>query len=63
MARIQIPKVAGRFRIVIALAGNYAVVNDRTGKNHVMIACRDKKQAEELLARLKSKDRPSELWI
>jgi len=63
MPRLRIPKVAGQFRIVIALAGNYAVVNDKTGRNKLIIACRDKKQAEEICTLLNSEDRPKELWL
>ena len=47
----------------MALAGNYAVINDRTGRNKVMIPCREKQQAEELCERLNGKDRPSEVWM
>jgi hypothetical protein len=63
MARIQIPENSGEFSIFIASAGNYAVRNDRTGKNQLIIACRDKEQAEEILRRLKEKDHDGELWI
>ena len=49
--------------MVVALAGNYAVVNDKTVKNQVIIACRNKRQADELCRRLNSKDRPAELWM
>lgn len=63
MARIKIPKNLGEVRIIIARAGNYAVCNDKTGKNQLIIACRDKAQAEEILRRLKEKDHDGELWV
>ncbi len=62
MARHLIPKNAGTFRIIIAYAGNYAVVNDKTGRNEVIIACRDKEQAESLCKKLNDKDHNGEVW-
>ena len=64
MARIQIPKNAGSdFRILIARAGNYAVWNNKTGKNKVFIACRDREQAEAVLRKLREKDYDREIWL
>lgn len=63
MARIQIPKNPGEFRIIIARAGNYAVCNDKIGNSKLIIPCRDKEQAEEILRRLREKDHDGELWI
>ena len=61
--RIYIPKHAGEFSIFVARAGNYAVRNDKTGKNQLIIPCRDREHAEEILRRLKEKDYDGELWI
>lgn len=64
MARIQIPKNAGTdFHILIARAGNYAVWNNKNGKNKIFIACRDREQAEEVLRKLKEKDHDGEIWV
>ena len=63
MARIQIPKNAGEFRIIIAMGGNYAVCNDKTGKHKLIIPCRDRVQAEAVLKRLKEKDHNGEIWV
>jgi hypothetical protein len=64
MARIRIPKNAGaEFEIIVAMAGNYAVWNHKTGKNKLLIPCRDKEQAEEILRVLKEKDHNGEIWL
>jgi hypothetical protein len=52
MPRKTIPQSAGRFRVSIAKAGNYIVLNDRSGKNQVIIPCRERAQADELCRRL-----------
>ncbi len=63
MTRIRIPKNAGEFRIIIARAGNYAVWNNKTGKNKLFIPCKNKAQAEEILRRLRKRDHNDEMWI
>jgi hypothetical protein len=64
MSRIRIPENAGAdFEILIARAGNYAVSNNKTGKNKVFIPCRDREQAEDLLRKLKEKDHDGEIWV
>jgi hypothetical protein len=63
MTRIQIPENAGKdFQIVVARAGNYAITNNKTGKNKVFIPCRDKAHAEEILEKLKKADHEGEIW-
>jgi hypothetical protein len=63
MTRIRIPKNAGEFRIIVARAGNYAVCNDKTGKNKMIIHCRDHEQAENILKRLQEKDYDEDIWL
>ena len=63
MPKITIPKNAGQFRVVIARAGNYMVRNDKTGKNHVFIACKARKQAEEVRDRLNAGDHDGEINV
>jgi hypothetical protein len=58
MARVTIPKNPGRFRVSTAKAGNYIVLNDRTAKGQVVIPCRDKEQADELLPTAALTSRP-----
>ena len=62
MARIHVPENAGEFSIFFARGGNYAVKNDKTGKNQLIIPCRDKVHAEQILRRLKEKDHDGEIW-
>jgi hypothetical protein len=63
MPKKTIPKNAGRFRVSIAKAGNYIVLNDRTGKNKVIIPCRDREQAEELCLRLNAGEHNGEVFV
>lgn len=64
MARIQVPENAGsEFHILKARAGNYAVSNNKTGKSKLLIPCKDREQAEEVLRKLKEKDHDGELWV
>lgn len=64
MSRIRIPKNAGsEFQILVARAGNYAVTNNKTGKNKLFVPCRDREQAEEILRKLKEKDHQGEIWV
>jgi hypothetical protein len=62
MARVRIPKNAGPYSITIAMAGNFAVTNNRKSKQRVFIACRDRAHAEALRARLNAGEH-GELWM
>ena len=63
MGRLRIPKNAGEFKIGVASAGNYIVWNNKSGKNKVLIPCRDKKQAESIWKQLNEKDHDGEIWF
>ena len=52
MAIYTIPKYPGTFRIEWGGRGNYRVMNNKTGKNQVIIAVWDFEQAKELCRRL-----------
>ena len=64
MAKITIPKNAGQFRVSrSALAGNHLVLNDRTGKNQIIIPCVSLAQAEELCRRLNAGEHNGEINV
>lgn len=63
MAKIRLPADPGRFKIAKASAGSYMVRNDRTGKNEVIIPCRDRDQAEDICKRLNEGDHSGEIWV
>ena len=63
MPRIRVPKDLGECEIITARAGNYAVWNRKSGKNKFFVACRDIKQAEEVLRKINEKDHDGELWV
>jgi hypothetical protein len=62
MARIQIPENPGTFRIITSYAGTPLVLNDKTGKKRIRIACKSQKQAEELCTRLNRGDHDGQVF-
>ena len=52
MATYQIPKNAGKFTVVVARGGHFAVWNRKQGRDAVSIPVRTKKQAEQIAAKL-----------
>jgi hypothetical protein len=63
MAKRAIPENLGHFRVQTAKAGNYIVINDRTGKNKVVIPCKDHQQAVQLCERLNAGDHNGEVMV
>jgi len=63
MARIRIPKNPGQCVVIVARAGNFAVSNNKSGKNKIMIPCRDESQAEVIAAKINSGDHDGEIWV
>jgi len=63
MPRYRIPKNAGQLRIEKAMAGNWIVLNDKTGGGKTVIACRDREQAEWLSEKLNRHDHDGEVWM
>jgi hypothetical protein len=64
MAKKTIPKNAGQFHVGrSALAGNFLVMNDRTGKNQILIPCTSQAQAEEYCRRLNEGDHNGEINV
>ena len=62
MPRYTLPKNAGVFRVQKAMAGNYIVINNKTGKNQVIIPCQDKKHADDLCGQLNKGEHRGQLW-
>ncbi len=57
MAIYQVPKYAGgQFHVRKSYAGTPMVWNGKTGKNKLVIPCRDRKQAEEVCQKLNTGD-------
>jgi len=56
MARYKIPQNSGKFTVVAALGGHYAVWNRKYGRHEVTIPVRTKKQAEVVCDKLNRKD-------
>ncbi len=56
MAEHYIPKNPGTFRVIIGMAGNPIVTNDKSGKGKVLIPCKSRKQADALCEKLNRGD-------
>ena len=63
MPKYTIPKNQGVFRVQTAMAGNYIVINNKTGKNQIIIQCRSKDHANDICNRLNRKDHNGEIWV
>ncbi len=62
MPRVTLPKNTGTFRVATARAGNFIVINNKTGKNKVIVPCRDMAEANQLCDRLNSGKHPGQIW-
>ncbi len=63
MATYTLPSKPGKFRVHLTPAGNYIVINDKTGKNQVIIPCRDEAHAREVCDLLNSGDHPGQVTV
>jgi hypothetical protein len=62
MPRHRIPKNPGECEVITTKAGAYAVSNKKTGKNKVLIPCRDQEQAQDIARKIDAKDHDGEIW-
>ena len=63
MATYEIPKNAGKFTVVVARGGHYAVWNRKNGRDEVVIPVKSKKQAQEICARLNRGDHQGKISV
>ena len=63
MARYDVPQNIGKVRVAMGMGGKYTVWNGKQGKHEFSITCRNRKQAEEVVKLLNSKDRPKEIEV
>ena len=63
MATYDIPKNAGKFTVVVARGGHYAVWNRKNGRDEVAIPVKTRKQAEEICARLNRGDHQGKISV
>ena len=61
MPKLEVPKNIGKVRVAMGIGGKYMVWNGKQGKNEFSIACRNRKEAETIAAKLNQKDRPKEI--
>lgn len=59
--RYEIPSNTGKVRVAMFLGNKYAVWNGKQGRGEFRIICRTRKQAEDLVKLINSRDRPK--WI
>lgn len=63
MATYEIPKKAGKFIVVVARGGHYAVWNRKNGREEISIPVKSKKQAEAICAKLNRGDHDGKISI
>jgi hypothetical protein len=63
MAVYQIPKKAGKFIVVVARGGHFAVWNRKNGKDEVSIPVRTVARGREICEILNRKGRPETIEI
>lgn len=63
MSKYQISKDVGQFEIKNSRAGTPLIMNNKKGKNKVMIPCRDMDHAKDILEKLKQLKGGGEIWI
>ncbi len=56
MPKYEVPANVGRVRVVMAIAGKYAVWNGKDRKEKFEILCRTRKQAEEVALKINRKE-------
>ena len=63
MPTYEVPKNAGKFIVVVAQGGHFAVWNRKHGKGEVSIPVRTVAQAREICEKLNRKDRPTTIDV
>ena len=63
MARYDIPQNVGKVRVAIFLGNKYVVWNGKHGKHEFRIPCRDRKQAEEVAAKINRREHNGEIEV
>jgi hypothetical protein len=62
--KVKIPQNCGKVRVMMALGGKYAVWNGKDDRKHqLLILCRDKKQAQELVRIINNKEHDGEIEV
>jgi hypothetical protein len=63
MALYRIPQNAGKVKVAMGLSGTFAVWNGKQGPNEFKILVRTRKQAEELVKIINSKQHNGEIEV
>lgn len=63
MPTYHVPRNAGKFIVVVAQGGHFAVWNRKNGKGEVSIPIRTVAKAREVCALLNQKGRPEEIVV
>jgi hypothetical protein len=63
MARYEIPKNVGKVKVAVFVGNKYAVWNGKQGQHEFRIVCRDRKQAEEVAAKINRKEHKGEIEV
>jgi hypothetical protein len=61
--KVQIPANIGKVKVAMAVGGKYAVWNGKQGKDEFYILVRTKRQAQELVDLINSKQHGGEIEV
>jgi hypothetical protein len=61
--KITVPKNTGKVRVAMGLGGKFTVWNGKQGQHEFSITCRNRKQAEEIAAKINSKKHDGDIDI
>jgi hypothetical protein len=63
VAKVVVPLNVGKVRVAMGIGGRYSVWNGKHGKHEFSIGCRNRKEAEELAAKINQKGRSAEVEV
>ena len=63
MPTYKVPQNTGKVRVAITLGNKFTVWNGKQGQHEFVIACRNRKQAEELARKINARDHNGEVTV
>jgi hypothetical protein len=63
MPKVSVPPNTGKVRVAMGLGGKFTVWNGKQGKHEFVIVCRNRKQAEEVVRKINSREHNGEVVV
>ena len=61
--KITVPQNCGSVRVAMGLGGKFTVWNGKHGRHEFFVACRNRKQAEDLAKKINEKRKEGEIEV